>query len=125
VIVSLFTGVAWVGLYLVLSRTKIHFLNFVAIPITFGIGVDYAVNFFQRYASRGELGVLDVLRKTGGAVVLCSLTTMLGYIALLSSINQAIRGLGALAVAGEVTCLLAALLVAPAALIWLSRRRVG
>jgi hypothetical protein len=123
VLISLLTGVAWVALYLVTTRTKITFLNFIAIPITFGIGVDYAVNFFQRYSSRGELGVLDVLKNTGGAVVLCSLTTILGYIALLSSINQAIRGLGALAVIGEITCLMAALLVAPAALLWRSRRR--
>jgi predicted exporter len=123
VVLSLLAGVAWVGGYLVASGTKIHFLNFIAIPITFGIGADYAVNFFQRYASRGELGVLDVLHTTGGAVVLCSLTTMLGYVALLGSINQAIRGLGALAVVGEITCLVAGVVLAPAVLLWLQRRR--
>jgi hypothetical protein len=123
VLFSLLGGVAWVGVYLVASKTKIHFLNFIAIPITFGIGVDYAVNFFQRYASRGDLGVLDVLHTTGGAVVLCSLTTMLGYVALLGSINRAIRSLGALAVVGEITCLIAGVVVAPAALLWLAHRR--
>ena len=28
---------------------KLNFLNFIALPITFGIGVDYAVNIVQRY----------------------------------------------------------------------------
>jgi hypothetical protein len=124
VLSALFVGISWLALYLVLLRAKIHFLNFIALPITFGIGVDYAVNFFQRYASeKKRQSALIVLRKTGGAVVLCSLTTMLGYMALLGSINQAIRGLGSLAVMGEVTCLLAALLVAPAALFYFEERK--
>jgi hypothetical protein len=108
-------GAAWVALYLVLARVKIHFFNFIALPITFGIGADYAVNFVQRYDAEGD--VLRALKTTGGAVVLCSLTTMLGYLALLFSVNQAIRSLGAVAVIGEITCLVAALLVLPAALL--------
>jgi uncharacterized protein len=123
VLSALFMGIAWMALYLLVSGARIHFLNFIALPITFGIGVDYAVNFFQRYTAGKERSALIVLRTTGGAVVLCSLTTMLGYMALLGSINQAIRGLGSLAVMGEVTCLLAALLVAPAALfLWEQRK---
>ncbi len=122
VILSLLAGVAWVGVYLVASGTKLHFLNFIAIPITFGIGADYAVNFFQRYQAH-ELDVLEVLHTTGGAVVLCSMTTMLGYVALLGSVNQAIRGLGALAVVGEIACLLSGVVLAPAILLWRNRRR--
>jgi len=58
-------------------------------------------------------------------VILCSLTTMLGYMALLSSMNRAIRGLGLLAVFGEIACLLAALLVLPAAIVWWERAHEG
>jgi len=57
--------------------------------------------------------VFGVLRTSGGAVVLCSLTTMLGYVALVGSHNAAIRGLGAIAAVGELSCLLAAVLVMP------------
>src|SRR5262249_39637787 len=98
-----------------------NFFNFIALPITFGIGVDYAVNFIQRYDHDPRGGILGVLQNTGGAVILCSLTTTLGYLALLGSINQAIRGLGLLAVMGEVCCLLAAVLVLPAVLVWRER----
>jgi predicted RND superfamily exporter protein len=54
----------------------------------------------------------------GGPVVLCSLTTTLGYLALLRSHNQAIRSLGAVAVLGEASCLLSAMLLLPALQRW-------
>ncbi len=116
VLAALAIGVAWVSLALVLAGIRIHFFNFIALPITFGIGVDYAVNFVQRYDAEGRRGIASVLRNTGGPVILCSLTTMLGYLALLRSDNQAIRSLGLVAVMGEIACLLAAVLVLPAAL---------
>jgi predicted RND superfamily exporter protein len=120
---ALFVGLGWMTAYMALSFAKINFFNFVALPITFGIGVDYAVNFVARYDADRRIGILGVLKHTGGAVILCSLTTILGYLALLGSINQAIRSLGALAVLGEICCLLAAVLVLPAALVVVERQR--
>jgi predicted RND superfamily exporter protein len=125
VLVALGVGIAWVVLGMVLAGARIHFFNFIALPITFGIGVDYAVNVVQRYDAQGRRGILTVLRSAGGPVILCSLTTMLGYLALLRSINQAIRGLGMLAVMGEVACLLAAVLVLPAALVLRERAAIS
>ncbi len=113
---ALAVGIAWMGAYLALSHTRINFLNFIALPITFGIGADYAVNIMQRYEGSGG-NVLAVLRSTGGAVVLASLTTIVGYLALVRSINQAVRSLGTVAVVGEVACLFAALIVLPAVLL--------
>jgi predicted RND superfamily exporter protein len=110
---ALAVGFAGVATFLFLARVRLNFLNFVALPITFGIGVDYAVNVMQRFRENGK-DMVSALRTTGGAVVLCSLTTMLGYFALVSSHNQAIRSMGTVAVVGEVSCLLAAVLVLPA-----------
>ena len=56
-------------------------------------------------------------------VVLCSLTTTLGYLALIGSHNQAIRSLGVVAVIGEISCILAAMLVLPAVWYLVERRR--
>ena len=113
VLFALAAGCGGVACFLFLADVKLNFLNFSALPITFGIGVDYAVNVAQRYeADRGK-GILGVLRTSGGAVVLCSLTTLLGYVALVGSHNAAIRGLGAIAAVGEASCLLAAVLVMP------------
>jgi predicted RND superfamily exporter protein len=54
---------------------------------------------------------------TGGAVTLCSLTTIIGYSSLLLAKNQALFLFGAVAVIGEVSCLSAALLALPATLL--------
>ncbi len=122
VLFALAVGSGGVACFLAFTNTKLNFLNFAALPITFGIGVDYAVNIAQRYeADRGK-DILAVLRTSGGAVVLCSLTTMLGYVALLGSHNAAIRGLGTIAAVGELSCLLAAVLVLPS--LWLLAERV-
>ncbi|MEO7328112.1 MAG: MMPL family transporter [Minicystis sp.] len=108
---------------LVLLQVRLNFLNFIALPITFGIGVDYAVNIVYRYRREGPGGALLAVRETGGAVILCSLTTTLGYLALVSSMNFAVRSLGVAAVLGEIACLAAAVLVLPAGLTWLDLRR--
>ena len=49
--------------------------------------------------------------------------TGLGYLALVGSRNYAVRSLGIAAVLGEISCLLAAVLVLPAGLVWLDRKR--
>lgn len=120
---ALLVGVGWMAGLLVVMGVKLNFLNFIALPITFGIGVDYAVNVVQRYTREGAGGALTAIRETGGAVILCSLTTTLGYLALVGSMNYAVRSLGTAAVLGEVSCLLAAVLVLPAGLVWLDRKR--
>ncbi len=115
---ALLVGIGWLGGLFALLHVRLNFLNFIALPITFGIGVDYAVNVIQRYSIEGLGGVLRTVRETGGAVVLCSMTTTLGYLALVSSVNFAVRSLGVAAVLGEMSCLLAAVLVLPAFLVW-------
>lgn len=121
VMATLALGLCAVVLAMHLLQIKINFFNFVALPISFGIGVDYAVNFVLRYEEDPSQGALAVLRNTGGAILLCSLTTILGYLALLGSVNQAIRSLGLLAVMGELGSLVAATLVLPAYLLWKER----
>jgi hypothetical protein len=123
VVFALLVGVSGEVVFLYADDVKLNFLNFAALPITFGIGVDYAVNVVQRYRADGSRDILGTLRTTGGAVVLCSLTTMLGYLALIGSANRGIRSLGLIAVVGEVSCLLAAVTVLPA--LWLLVERRG
>jgi predicted RND superfamily exporter protein len=107
-----------------LRPLKLNFLNFVALPITIGVGADYAVNIMQRYAgASGEGATIEhVVVETGGAVVLCSLTTTLGYAALTLSMNRAVQGFGVAAVAGEIACVITGVLVLPAYIGWRTRR---
>lgn len=121
VLASLLVGVGWLVAALAVAGVKLNFLNFVALPITFGIGVDYAVNIFQRYRQDGRGSMEHVVRNIGGAVFLCSLTTIIGYSVLLISRNRALVSFGAAALLGEVTCLVAALVGLPALICWRER----
>jgi hypothetical protein len=121
---SLVLGVAWLMGILFGFDFKINFLNFIALPITFGIGVDYGVNIVQRYRTEGRGKILQALRGTGGAVALASLTTIIGYGSLLLAGNQAFFSFGRIAILGEVTTLAAALLSLPAFLYLRDQRRL-
>jgi predicted RND superfamily exporter protein len=99
-----------------LCGIRINFLDFVALPITIGIGIDYAVNVAARHRVEGRGSAVRILTATGPAVALCSFTTVIGYASLLFSANQGIRSFGLSALIGELTCVFAALVLAPALL---------
>jgi predicted RND superfamily exporter protein len=116
VMTSLAIGLMWLGGVLGFIHLKINFMNFVALPITLGVGADYAANIWARLRSEGLSKLASVIADTGSAVALCSSTTIIGYSSLLLSHNRALRSFGKLADLGEVTCLLAALVALPALL---------
>ena len=116
------------GVFLLLSAAsllgiRINFLDFVALPITIGIGIDYSVNIAARHRSEGRGSAARILAAAGPAVALCSFTTVVGYASLLFSANQGIRSFGLAALIGEVTCIGAAIALAPALLDFGLRRR--
>ena len=93
---------------------KVNFLDFVALPITLGLGIDYAINVGHRQDAISD--PIATLRTSGAAVFVCSLTTMIGYGSLLVSDNLAIKGFGTASLIGEVTSVLTALVLVPALL---------
>jgi uncharacterized protein len=105
------------------ARVHVTFLNFIALPITFGIGAEYALNVVTRY--REERDISRAVMSTGSAVALCSWTTIVGYGSLLAARNQALQGFGAMAILGEIACLSAAIIALPALILWHQRRKRG
>jgi uncharacterized protein len=120
---ALALGMLWFVGIILGFRLRLNFLNFIAFPITFGIGVDYGVNMFQRFREDKNASILDIIRNAGGAVVLCSITTVIGYGSLLLAGNRAFVSFGTLAVAGETTCILAAVIALPAYLRLRTKRK--
>lgn len=116
-------GIAGLLAFLYFADIKLNFLNFVTIPITIGIGAEYAHNLMQRYRIEGPDQVYKVVVETGGAVILCAMTTTLGYLALTLSINRGIVSFGLSAAVGEISCILAAVLFLPAFLFWMADRK--
>ncbi len=113
VLASLLAGMLWMGGAGAALGLRLNFLNFVALPITLGIGVDYAVNIFARLELEPAGARARALAETGSAVALCSTTTIIGYSSLFMASNGALRSFGKLADLGEVGCVLAALLFVP------------
>lgn len=109
---------------------RLNYVNFIAIPITLGIGCEYPFNIADRVRLLGG-DVRDAVSRSAGAVLLCSFTTIVGYGSLMLSDFQALESFGKLAVAGEIACVLAAVLLLPSVLAmrvrapsrWLCRRR--
>ena len=115
VLSALLVGVlSMMGLAAALDH-KLNFLNFIALPITFGIGSEYPFNLYDRSRLLGG-DPARAVNLSGGAVALCSYTTTIGYGSLLFADNQALRSFGWLAISGEIACLLAALFVVPSLL---------
>lgn len=98
------------------SGERLNFTNFVALPITFGIGADYSINMLRRWQSERSRNMNTALASTGGAVAVCSLTTIIGFGSLLVAQNRMLFSFGVLAVAGELTCLATAIVVLPSVL---------
>jgi predicted RND superfamily exporter protein len=117
---SLLVGVLWMIGAAGWAEVKITFLNFIALPITFGIGAEYALNVVSRY-QQGK-NMVRAVASTGSAVALCSWTTIVGYGSLLAARNRALQGFGAMAILGEVACLAAALIALPSLVVWLEQR---
>jgi len=121
---TLFVGVALMAGVAALFDFKINFFNFIVFPITFGIAVDYGANVAARVRERDGEALL-ALAEVGGAVALCSFTSIIGYASLLVSINRALRSFGHYGMIGELTSIVAALVLLPALLVIAQRHRVA
>jgi len=121
IIMNLVIGALGMGGLIALFNIKINFFNFIAIPTTFGIGVDYGCHAYQRYRLEGIGSMPKVIKTTGGAVALCSLTTVIGYLTLIIAKNQALVSFGWVSIMGEITCLASALFLMPALVIQLEK----
>ncbi|HTP51431.1 MAG TPA: MMPL family transporter [Anaeromyxobacteraceae bacterium] len=94
---------------------RVNMLNFAAVPITIGVGADYVVNLYGAM----DAYAIDARRacaRMGGAILLCSLTTVVGYLSLVVAQSGALRSFGWAAVLGEAMAVTNVLLVLPAIL---------
>jgi predicted RND superfamily exporter protein len=122
ILAAVVLGTLWmVGIAAVFGM-KVNFLNFVVLPITLGIAVDYGANIYSRYRAEGPGRMGEVITSTGGAVFLASLTTIIGYATLITSTNMALQSFGIVADIGEITTLIAAEISMCALIVWLERK---
>lgn len=108
---TLITGVFIMLGTISVLEIKLNFFNFIAFPLTFGIAVDYGINVFVRYLENKS--IINAIKTTGKAVLLCSLTTILSYITLIIAKSQALASFGKIALIGEFASITAVFLLMP------------
>jgi hypothetical protein len=121
--IPLVFGIVWMVGIMGLTGIQITLLNIIAIPLILGIGIDDGVHIMHRYRIEG-VGALDmVYRSTGKAIIITSLTTMLAFGSLVFATYRGFGSMGLALFIGVGACLATSLLVLPAMLALVERRR--
>ena len=114
VLSPLIVGVIWMGGIMYLMGMKLNIFNIVVIPTVIGIGVDNGVHIYHRYLEEGPGSLRFVLRHTGLAITMTTLTTLVGYSGLILARHPGLNSIGDLAVIGITAAFVAAVLLMPA-----------
>jgi len=129
-----FRSIIWVGMALTPLLAGVAYMlgasallgiefnpaNAVAIPLILGIGIDDGIHIVHRYREKKDVGI--AVRLTGRAVIMTSLTTMVGFGSLSTSHFPALASLGHIALLGIGSCLLTSLLLLPSLLLTLGKK---
>jgi uncharacterized protein len=86
--------------------------NIFALPLIIGVGIDNAVHLLHRYRQDKDLDT--AFKHTGGAIILSSATTMIGFGSLHFASHQGMKSLGEILFLGVGCCLFSALMTLPA-----------
>lgn len=107
-------GLTWMGGVMFLVGMKLNLFNMVVLPSVVGIGVDTGVHLHHRYRAEGPGSMYLVLKRTGPAVAVATITTIVGYTGLLLATHPGLTSIGKLAIVGLSTTLVSALVILPA-----------
>ena len=114
---ALLLGVLWLFGWLLGTGFKINFLNFIALPITFGIGVDYGIHLVHRCAHGEDAERVGAVAHLGPVILVAALTTLFGFGTLVTSSYPPLRLLGLVSTVAIVALGAASLFVLPALLL--------
>ncbi len=116
--VPVLLGVTWMLGLMRAFGLHFNFANLVAVPIVIGVGIDSGVHLVHRYRLERDCEIPVILAHTGRAILIASLTTMLGFGSLALATHRGMQSLGLLLLIGVGTNLVAAIVVLPCLLAW-------
>ena len=122
-VVPLAMGVVWMMGFMGLLGLSFNFANLVAVPLIIGVGIDNGVHVIHRVRLEGREGMAVVLRHTGRAILIASLTTMIGFGSLSLASHRGLASLGVVLFLGVGSCLLTSTIVLPNLLVSLGQAR--
>lgn len=107
------SGIFWMLAIMAAIDLKLNFYNMIIIPAMIGMGEDNSVHVLDRFEEVGRKSMMDVLRTSGGAALMASMTTILGYAGLCFARHPGLNSIGRMAIIGMCTCLASSLVFLP------------
>jgi predicted RND superfamily exporter protein len=101
----------------------LNMFNLIVIPCMIGIGIDDLVHIYHRYLGKGPGSAGWVLRRTGAAALLASMTTAAGFGSSLIAHHPGLRSLGSMALVGIACAFVYAVVLLPCLLTLLEASR--
>jgi uncharacterized protein len=95
--------------------------NMIVLPLILGIGIDDGVHVIHDF--RRQRGRYQMSPSTASAVLITSLTTMVGFGSLMIASHRGLQSLGRVLTIGVSCCLFTSLVMLPAVLAWTTRNR--
>ncbi|HVU87167.1 MAG TPA: MMPL family transporter, partial [Pirellulales bacterium] len=95
--------------------------NMIALPLLLGISVDEGVHIVHDFLD--QKGKYKISQSTAVAVLVDSLTTIVGFGALMIASHQGLQSLGRVLTIGVTCCLFTSLVMLPALMTWFTRHR--
>jgi hypothetical protein len=121
----LYLGLACLPGAMYLYGLKLNFINAAVLPNLLAIAVDNAVHLYHRYREEGPGSLPHVVRTTGVAAVVATLSNAAGYGALLTASHPGLRSIGEIALLGVACAFLGTTVLFPAVLALLERQKPG
>lgn len=113
-VIPLLAGGIWMVGIIKSFGMMLNFINVMGLPMIVGIGIDDGVHLLHRYQYEGLKKTPIVLKSTGKAILLTSLTTMAGFGSLSLASYRGWASLGILLAIGVGACFLTTVLFLPA-----------
>jgi predicted RND superfamily exporter protein len=110
----LVSGIALTLAVMWLLNEKLNYLNVIALPVIIGIGVDDGVHFFHRYLQEGKGGLRRAVTSVGRAMLMTSLTTMIGFGSLMLYLMRGMASMGLVLFVGVFMCFVVTITLLPA-----------
>jgi hypothetical protein len=95
--------------------------NMIGLSLMLGMGMENGVLITQDYL--GQRGRYQMSAATGVAVVLNTITTMVGFAVLIIADHRGLQSLGRVLTIGMSCCWVSSLIILPTLLVWLTRNR--
>ena len=114
-------GVVWLGGLMGFFGVPLNPANIMTLPLVIGIGVTNGIHILNRFAEEQHASILT--RSTGKAVLVSGLTAIVGFGSLILAKDRGIYSLGCVMATGVAACMVAGLILLPALLNHVLRRR--